>query len=326
MLSSFVDLQVNGFLGVDFSDGSLTSKQILFVADELLKRGTGAFLPTVITSPIPVYEQVLPILAEAVESSAAAGRLLGIHLEGPFISPEDGAVGAHPKNCVQTPSIELFDHLFALAKGHVRILTVAPERPGAEALIAYAVRRGVTVSVGHSLCGENDVARAVAAGATLSTHLGNGIPNLLNRHANPVYSQLASSLIPMLISDGHHIPSAFLKIVCAAKGCSRFLMTSDSAPVAKLPEGEYKIFGTSVQICSDGAIRNLNAPTLAGSSAAMIDCMNWASQILPHLSEKDLWTISRDNPLRAIGLASLGNSLPKIASCSPGKAVQLLIK
>ncbi len=311
MRSSFVDLQVNGFLGIDFSRTDLTVGKVLSVADELEKRGTGAFLATVITSSMEIYRHVLPVLAEASEEPTLRGRLLGIHLEGPFISPEPGALGAHPLQAVREPSPALFDELYGLARGKVRLLTVAPERPGAETLIAHARETGVTVSVGHSLAEDEDVARAIASGATLSTHLGNGIPNLLNRHGNPVYAQLASPLLPMLISDGHHVPRSFLKIVLGLKGISSTVITSDSAPVAGLPEGEYEIFGTRVRVCPDGAIRNLNAPTLAGSSAVMLDCLNFLAGLFPSFSEEDFWRLGRDNPLHVIGMSALASRLPR---------------
>lgn len=319
MRSSFVDLQVNGFLGIDFSRTDLTVGKVLSVADELEKRGTGAFLATVITSSMEIYRHVLPVLAEASEEPALRGRLLGIHLEGPFISPEPGALGAHPLQAVREPSPALFDELYGLARGKVRLLTVAPERPGAETLIAHARETGVTVSVGHSLAEDEDVARAIAVGATLSTHLGNGIPNLLNRHGNPVYAQLASSLRPMLISDGHHVPRSFLKIVLGLKGISRTVITSDSAPVAGLPEGEYEIFGTRVRVCPDGAIRNLNAPTLAGSSAVMLDCLNFLAGLFPSFSEEDFWRLGRDNPLEAVGMSSIAVSLPRNVGFENGR-------
>lgn len=315
MKSSFVDLQVNGFIGTDFSSSVLTPEEIHKARLELGRLSTGAFLATVVTSPDKVYAHSLPMIADAIEDKSAGGaKILGIHLEGPFISPEDGAVGAHPKSCVREPDAEAFDRLNELARGHVRIVTVAPERKGAPKLIKHIVKSGAAVSVGHCLASDDDVKAAVDAGATLSTHLGNGIPNMINRHRNPVFAQMASPLTQMLISDGHHVPVSLLKILLNLKGAGSTIITSDSAPVAGMPPGEYDIFGTRVRVCEDGAIRNLNAPTLAGSSSCMADCMRFLASNIEGLSEADLWKMGRDNPLAAIGMSKLASSLPQTFS------------
>lgn len=321
MKSSFVDLQVNGFLGVSFTSLDFGPADVLKVADELERRGTGAFLPTVVTTTQEVYAHSLPALAEFIESPEAKGRLLGIHLEGPFISPEDGAVGAHPKPCVAAPSPAAFDKLQKLAKGHVKLLTVAPEMPGAMELIRHAASQGVAVSIGHTMAAERDVMAAVEAGATLSTHLGNGVPNMVHRHLNPIVAQLgAPSLVSMIITDGHHLPPPFIRMVLAARGVKGALVVSDAASVAGMPPGEYEFLGTRVRVCEDGAVRNLNAPTLAGSSSSMFECMNFLASAMA-LDEKSLWALGRDNPLRAIGLAPSKAKLPKSVSFEGGRFI-----
>ncbi len=311
--SSFVDLQVNGALGVDFSARSLNAADVLKVAGYLESKGTGAFLATLVTSPFDAYSRSIPAIVEALGSPEAGGRILGVHLEGPFISPEDGAVGAHLKSAVLAPSLEAFDSLQRLCAGHLKLVTLAPELPGALELIRHAKACGVAVSVGHSLCSDKDAELAFEAGATLSTHLGNGVPNMLHRHLNPVVAQLASGLAPMLIADGHHLPPSFLRVALAAKGLAAgTLAVSDSAPVAGLPPGDYEMLGTRARVCEDGAIRNLNAPTLAGSSATMLQCLNFLAAKLG-LDERSLWTLGRDNPLRALGLGPGSVDLPPLA-------------
>lgn len=307
--SGFVDLQVNGCRGVDFSSSGLTAEDIRAAAAWLYERGTLAFCPTVITSDLSVYRHVLPLLArEMVPQQSSAARLPGIHLEGPFISPEDGAVGAHPRAHTRLPSLALFDELYALAGGRVALLTLAPELPGAVELIRRAVGLGVVVSIGHTLAGEREIRAAVEAGASLSTHLGNGVPNLLHRHLNPLWPQLAEpALGAMLITDGHHLPPAFIRAVLAAKGPGKVIVTSDAAPAAGLPPGDYAFFGTRARleppaagaVC--GRLRNLERDTLAGSAAAMIDCMNHLAG-LNALEAPALWQVGRDNPLAILGL------------------------
>ncbi|RPJ50174.1 MAG: N-acetylglucosamine-6-phosphate deacetylase [Chloroflexi bacterium] len=300
--SGFVDLQVNGYAGINFSDASLTLNQVAEVCAALASRGTLAFCPTVITSGMDVYRRVLPELAEAVlRSGDWPGRLLGIHLEGPFISPEDGAVGVHPREHARLPSLEVFDALYDLSGGKIALLTLAPELPGALELIRRAVERGVVVSIGHTLAGASTIRAAVKAGASLSTHLGNGCPNLLHRHQNPIWPQLAASeLAAMLITDGHHLPPEVIAVMLAAKGPSRVIVTSDAAPAAGCPPGEYSFFGSRILLEPSGRLRNLERETLAGSSATMLDCMNVLAG-LGLLSAEDLWRVGRDNPLTVLG-------------------------
>jgi N-acetylglucosamine-6-phosphate deacetylase len=210
----FVDLQVNGFLGVDFSSPELDVEQVRRVVRELAQRGTVAFCPTVCTSSEASYARALPALARAFEEPDLSPHLLGIHLEGPFISPEDGARGAHPRQHVREPSVELWSRLRDLAGGRVCLVTVAPERPGAMELIGAVRESGAAVALGHHLGSGADVSRACDAGATASTHLGNGIPNHLPRHPNPIWDQLDEErLHAMLISDGHHVPDSVLRVV-----------------------------------------------------------------------------------------------------------------
>lgn len=296
----FVDLQVNGWLGVDFSDPDLSEEKILITVQRLNERGTAGFCPTVTTSAPTTYEKVLPLLARASHLPQAKGKLLGIHLEGPFINPADGAAGVHPVAHIASPSVEAFRKLYDLCEGTLKILTLAPEMPGAEEVTREARCRGVAVSIGHTLCDSADVKRVVDAGATLSTHLGNGCPGLLNRHHNPLWAQLDSPLTAMLIADGHHLPPAMLRIFLKLKGIEGVVATSDAAPVAGLPCGEYRAFGHRIRITPTGRIENCEQPTLAGSSAVMLDCMNHLATL--GVSEAELWRLGFFNPLAAIGL------------------------
>lgn len=330
MAAGFVDLQVNGYAGRDFTSATLTDEDVAAASAELARRGTAGYCPTVITTSLEVYEHVLPILARACRaassaapqspreasrglsaagaSNAAARRVysrpLGLHLEGPFISSDDGAVGAHPKDHVLAPSAGMLDHLMYLADGQVRLLTLAPETKGATSLISYARQLGIAVSIGHTLAGADHVKRAVAAGARLSTHLANGCPNQIHRHENPIWPQLAcGDLSAMIITDGHHLPPAVIASILAAKGPRRTIVTSDSVSVAGLPPGEYETMGLRVLLEPSGRVRNAQAPTLAGSSACMLDCMNHLAS-LGLLEIDDLWRVGRDNALAAIGASA----------------------
>ena len=307
-LSGFVDLQVNGYAGVDFSSPDLSLAAVDETSRALYRRATLAFCPTVVTSPEQVYRQALPVLAQAIRAqmhsgSSGCSRLAGIHLEGPFISPEEGAVGAHPRQYVRAPSLAVFDELYALAGGHIALLTLAPELPGALDLIRHARACGVTVSIGHTLANADQIMAAVEAGASLSTHLGNGCPNYIHRHHNPLWPQLAAAgLSAMLITDGHHLPPELIAVALAAKGAGHVIVTSDASPAAGCPPGEYTFFGTHALLEPSGRLRNLESDTLAGSSATLLDCMNFLAN-LGRLDEAALWQVGRDNPLNVLGLS-----------------------
>ena len=303
MKTGFVDLQVNGWMGLDFSAPGLTVAQVLGVTRDLRDRGTIAYCPTVITTELPVYEANLQVIRRAMDDRDLGRHLLGIHLEGPFISPEAGAVGAHPARHVREPDPATLDRLLDWASGKVRLLTLAPERPGALDLIRRAVARGVFVSLGHHLAKDADLDAAVDAGATLCTHIGNGLPNEIHRHRNPLWWALADDRVAgMFITDGHHLPAPLIKTAFRAKTPKRFIVTSDASSLAGMPPGRYTIFGgLPVVVEPSGRIYSEQSRSLAGSHATMIECMNHLAS-LGLLTEAQLRQVGRTNPLKAIGL------------------------
>jgi len=298
--AGFVDLQVNGYLGIDFSAPDLTVDKVRQVAGKLSERGTLAFCPTLITSSLDLYESNLPIFTRCLKEPDLAQTVLGLHLEGPFISPDDGARGAHPIEHVQVPSVRLLDRLRKLAGDNVSILTVAPERPGALALIDYAVKCGINVSLGHHHADGETVRRACDLGAVASTHLGNGISNLIPRHPNPLWDQLDEDrLTATLITDGHHLPASFIRVVARVKGAAKLVVVSDSAPLAGFPPGKYECMGQEVVLEPGGRIWNPEGQHLVGSSACLLDCMNYLAG-LGVFSESELWQVGFHNPLALI--------------------------
>lgn len=307
MVRALVDLQVNGFAGVDFTSAALTRSGIARVCATLLARGTGGFLATVVTVDWRVYEHVLPLLAEAVARPPAGARLLGIHLEGPFISSAPGALGAHSRQHVQPPSLAAFARLKELTGDTLALLTLAPEIPGALDVVRAAVRAGVTVATGHTLAGDADMQAAAAAGARLITHLGNGCPTTLPRHDNPIVTQLASGLQPMLITDGQHLPPVFVRLVARVTGRGGLIVVSDASPIAGLPPGDYESFGTPVRLEPGGRLVCRDRDALAGSSVPLLHCLNWLAA--QGWSESDLWTVGRDNALAVLGRSR--NDLPE---------------
>ncbi len=303
MLPGLIDLQVNGYRGVDFSGGDLTGEDFARACRELLAAGTTAFLPTLITSPAEIYERNLPLIASVLDQEEFRGRVLGIHIEGPFISREDGARGAHTAAWVRDPDPAYLDELIRLADGKVRLLTIAADQPGAEELSRHATGRGIAVSLGHHMATPADLDRLVLVGAKALTHLGNGVPALLRRHENPVWAGLANDdLAATIIADGHHLPTPMLTTILRAKGAERCIAISDASPLAGLPAGDYWSMGAQVRLEADGKLHNPATGYMAGSSATIIDCANHLASLgLAGLNE--LGAMFFYNPLRLINVA-----------------------
>lgn len=297
----FVDLQVNGWKGIDFSDPALTLDDVRTVTRALLAEGTIAYCPTIVSGPESMYSHNLAVLADAMEDRELSRHLLGIHLEGPFISPALGARGAHPEPYIVPPSYDIFDRYQDYARGHIAMLTVAPDQSGATDLITRVVADGVVVSLGHHLANKRQLERAVSAGASACTHLGNGLPMQIHRHQNPLWWQLAAKrLWGMFITDGNHLPAEFITVALALKTPFHFIVTSDAAPIGGMPPGTYNCFGMQVVVESNGRIFSESSQSLAGSSACMRTCMNYLAS-LGLLTEEELWQIGFDNPLQLIG-------------------------
>lgn len=302
--NGFIDLQVNGFKGIDFSSPDLTLDKVVHVTHELVRQGTAGYLPTVVTSPMHIYEHNLPLLAQAMELDATKDRILGLHLEGPFISREAGIRGAHNPSWIIPPDISRFNRYMELAKGRIRMLTIAADVPGAEDLCRHATKMGVAVSLGHHNATSGDLERMVEAGAKSLTHLGNGIPEQIPRHENPVFAGLANDdLSAMIITDGHHLPLSLIKTIIRAKGISGIVIVSDSSPIAGLPPGEYEALSNRVRLEPDGKLFNPETGYLVGSSATMKQCIEFLERC-DFLTEEDLVTVGFRNPLELIGVSS----------------------
>lgn len=297
----YADLQINGFMGVDFSSPELSEDEFLRTAEHIFDSGTYVFLPTLVTSPREVYIRNLTLMHDAAERRGLLERIPGVHLEGPFISPRPGAVGAHVPENVLAPDPGFLDELLERSQGYVKLLTVAAEIPGMPELIAHAVERKVAVSCGHQLAGTADLERAAAAGAKLLTHLGNGCPNLLDRHRNPIVDGMAcDKLTAMIITDGHHLPAELIKCIVRTKGPERVIVTSDAAPIAGFPPGRYNCWGNDAVLEPDGLFHNPVKKCLVGSSASIRDCADYL-RTLDFVTEADIVRMTSGNPLKLLG-------------------------
>lgn len=269
-----VDLQVNGYKGVDFNAPGLTVEQVQLVSLELLRTGVTGYYPTLITGPEDRTLATLEVISEAMRSPGPARSMInGIHMEGPFICREDGPRGAHPAAYCMEPDPDLVGRWNKASGGMVRIVTLAPELPGSEDLIRACREMGITVGIGHTAADSGVIHDAVLAGATLSTHLGNGCHNILPRHPNYIWDQLAEDgLYASMIADGYHLPDAVLKVFIRVKG-EKAILVSDSMTYSGMPPGVYESPATGkVRLTEEGKLHMEGDPgTLAGSASKISD-------------------------------------------------------
>jgi N-acetylglucosamine-6-phosphate deacetylase len=264
-LPGLFDLQVNGFGGVDFNGASLSADRCAEALERMRATGVTRCLPTLITSSFERFAANARLLARMTEASIA-----GIHMEGPYLSSEDGPRGAHPRAHVIAASVEDFRRRQDAAGGRIVLVTLAPEAPGATALIEHLVATNVRVAIGHTAASPQQIQDAIAAGATLATHLGNGCAAVLPRHPNPIWELLAADgIFASLIVDGHHLPPATVKAMARAKGSARTILISDAIAAAGNAPGTYAIGGVDCVLQQDGRVSLPGTPYLAGSSLTL---------------------------------------------------------
>jgi N-acetylglucosamine-6-phosphate deacetylase len=258
---SFFDIHIHGAAGHDSMEA--TPEALAAIGTFLASRGTARFLATTVTAPIDATLRAVAGLAKLMTSPPAVGaaRPLGIHLEGPFLS--HAKRGVHPPEYLLAPDIALFDRIYEAAEGHVRLITLAPELPGASEFAAHAVARGVRVSLGHSNATAAETRAAIAAGATSATHTFNAMRPLDHREPGILGTVLTTdSLFAELICDGIHSAPEMTKLWWRAKGPNRAILVTDAMSAAGMPDGEYRLGGLTVQV-ADG--RATSDGVLAGS-------------------------------------------------------------
>lgn len=311
---AFFDPQINGCLGVGFNSPTLTPDGVRRVADECRRHGVGAFCPTVITDSFEALRRAFAVLSETVaRDDELSRRMPCYHLEGPYLSGEDGPRGAHPKAHARDPDWDEFRRLQDAADGRIRMVTLAPERDGSLAFIEKATAAGIVVAIGHTAATGEQLRAAATAGAKTSTHLGNGCHAVMNRHANPIWEQAANDdLWASLITDGHHLPPAVVKTLIRAKTVARTLLTCDAGTFAGCAPGRYADWGGEVEVLPGGKIVVPGTPFLAGSGVFTDTCV------------ANLLRVSDVTLAEAIDMASvrprqlLGLPLPDLAGAASG--------
>ena len=265
VVPGLVDLQVNGYYGVDLADCDPGGWAL--VARRLPETGTTAFLPTFITAPVPALATALRSAAKAAEAATAGARVLGVHLEGPFLSP--ARAGAHRRDWIVPPSPGAVTELLEAGRGVLRLMTLAPEADGALAAIGTLTAAGVLVSVGHSDATAAEVAAGAAAGARMVTHLFNAQRGLHHREPGVVGQALTDQrLTSGLIVDLSHVSAAACAIAFAAAP-GRICLVTDAAACAGMPPGHYLLGGQPMELPPDGAAPMRPDGTLAGSALRM---------------------------------------------------------
>jgi len=265
---ALIDIQVNGFAGFDLNVATVTPDDVLAMVRALWRVGTGFLCPTVVTGSFEGISNTFRAIVEACKTdSLVAHSILGIHLEGPYISAEDGPRGAHPLEHVREPDWDEFQRWQDIAEGRITIVTLAPEKKGAIPFIEKLVANGIVVALGHTDASGDDIQAAINAGARLSTHLGNGAHALIRRHPNYIWEQLsADELGASLIVDGHHLPHAVAKSMIRAKTLDRCLLISDAVALAGMKPGIYQFAGKSVELTPERCVRLVGTEYLAGSA------------------------------------------------------------
>lgn len=274
------DLQINGCDGHSFNSPALTIEDVRHVVGVCHRHGIGGFCPTLVTNSAEALLHGFATLRRACETDPAVARAVPcLHLEGPYISPDDGPRGAHPQPHVRPPNWDEFCRFQDASGNRIRLVTLAPEHEGALRFIEQLTATGVVVSLGHTNATGARIRDAIAAGARLSTHLGNGAHAMLPRHDNYIWEQLAAdALWASLICDGHHLPPAVIRCLLRVKTPARTILTCDASPLAGLPPGRYQEWGMDFEILASGRVVVPGTAYLAGSAAFTDLCVGHAIQ------------------------------------------------
>ena len=300
-----IDIQINGYMGVDFSGPNLTVEAVKKATKALWRVGVTSYFPTIITSDFSLMKKNFAILAKAMEDKEIGNSIPGFHLEGPYISPIDGYRGAHLKKYTREPSWQEFLELQNAAKNNIILITVAPELDGAIPFIKKIVDSGVMVSLGHHNGSASQIKDAVNAGARMATHLGNGCANMINRHNNPIWPQLSEDLItPSLIADGFHLNREEIRTFYKTKGADNTILVSDALDLAGLPPGEY-IRGERKLLLTPNVVKFPGINALAGAASPISKCVEVVMDFT-NCSLEDAIKMTSSNPAKMFSLNDRG--------------------
>lgn len=300
-----VDLQVNGYRGVDLNREGVRPNDVIALVGAMRRTGVTTFLPTIVTASEARIRAALAAIAEARRGCAASRRAIPfVHVEGPWISPLDGPRGAHPAEHARAPDLAEFARWQEACDGLVGMITLSPHWDEAPETITALARAGVRVSIGHTHAGPAAILAAIDAGARFSTHLGNGCAAMLPRHPNAIWTQLADDrLTRMFIADGHHLSADVFKVMLRACG-DKALLVSDVVALAGLAPGEYDApIGGKVELSAAGRLSVVGTPYLAGAATALIDTIPRA-MAMADLPLATAWEMASTRPGAIAGAAA----------------------
>ena len=297
------DIQINGYHGLWFCSSSLTVDSVHKIVRSLAERGIPRFFPTLITCSFESMLHGVATIRQACQQDKITQLAIrGIHLEGPYISLEDGARGAHPSQYVRPANFSEFLQWQARSGNLIKLVTLAPEAEGACDFIKAAVATGVKISIGHTAATPDQISQAVQAGASMSTHLGNACTAMMNRHRNIFWPQLANdSLTASVIADGHHLPVEMLQSIIRCKTLERTVLTCDVSGFGGCCPGRYSASDVSVEVLDDGRIVVADQREfLAGSGVTTGDCVAFTMSAC-QLTLSDAWHLDSIRPAEFFG-------------------------
>jgi N-acetylglucosamine-6-phosphate deacetylase len=319
----FIDLQVNGFAGVDYNDPDAEHDRIAQSIQAMFTTGVTRFFPTVITGPETHMLGAIRNLAAAKRrfenaQMPEAHAMFGFHIEGPHLSPEDGPRGAHPLEYIRPPDFAEFERWQAAADGNIRLVTISPEWEQTAAYIRSLIRNGVVASIGHTRATSEQIQAAVDAGASMSTHLGNAAHSTLHKTQNYIWDQLAQDrLAASFIVDGIHIPSAFFRSAVRSKGVERSVLVTDAVMPAMCEPGFYNLGQVDVELRANGSVVLRGGDRLAGSALRMDHAIGNTIQ-MAGLSLTEALAMATTNAARA------GRVAGRLRGLVPGEKADLV--
>ena len=298
-----IDLQVNGYRGHDLNDGALTADRVSALTRMIAECGVTTYLPTLITASRASILSALAAIAEARRQDPLCARMIPfVHVEGPFLAPEDGPRGGHPREHIRAPDLDEVAEWQCVSGDLVGKITLSPHYDGVDEFIRTLTAQRILVAIGHTAATAEQIHAAAAAGARLSTHLGNGAAATLPRHPNFIWAQLADDRLDAgFITDGFHLPADAFKAMLRAKGLERAYLVSDKTALGGMPPGIYdQAIGGRVEVGADGRLSVMGTPYLAGASRPLKEDVALAIR-MAELSLADGLRLATINPGKFVG-------------------------
>ncbi|MEI6050564.1 MAG: N-acetylglucosamine-6-phosphate deacetylase [Bacteroidota bacterium] len=324
-----IDNQINGYANVDFSGSNLSPGDIIKAAKAIWRDGVTTFLLTLISNSHENLIRNFRILDEALRNEELLRESIpGFHLEGPYISPEEGYRGCHPVQHIRKPSWNEFTAFQQASGGRIIQVTIAPELDGAGEFTRLCTQNGIVVAMGHTNASAEEISHAVENGVRLSTHLGNGCANLIHRHKNPIWPQLANDrLTPSIIADGLHLLPEEIRVFYKVKGPDNIILTSDVIYLAGMAPGKYSFLETEVILTEEGKLLNTEQNCLAGASfpikKGVENMMNFTGCSLTRAIDMASANVSRIYDLNDRGSLTAGKRADLILFERDGNQIQI---